>query len=55
MIIKVVKYQNPPSAIKKIGVKKLIVQSTKILKNWDEKTNVLVTQYEINENSQLYF
>ena len=48
------KYQNPPAGTKNAEVKKLIVQSTKILKNWNKGTNMLVGQYEEEEDSQLY-
>ena len=48
------RHQNPPLAIRDAGVEKLIVHLTKILKDWDERTNVLATPNEKEENSQLH-
>lgn len=48
------KHQNSPMAIRNVEVVKLIVQLTKILKNWDKKTNVLAVQHKKEEDSQLH-
>lgn len=48
------KHQNPPAATKNAKVKKLIVQLTKILKNWDERTNMLAVQHKKEEDLHLH-
>ena len=48
------KHQNPLADTRNAKVKKLIIQLIKILKNWDERTNMLAAQHEEEEDSQLH-